>query len=109
MRTTGLLVFGVTPPASVRGDEAFFEFYESLAARLRTIGGVDAVTFMSNRIGSGWSNNDVARVDGKRALEGRSAPLRWNTVGSQYFHVLGVPMLLGRDFTDADDGPRRRS
>ncbi len=58
---------------------------------------------MSNRIGSGWSNNDAARVDGKPALEGRSAPLRWNTVGPQYFHVLGVPMLLGRDFTDADD------
>jgi predicted permease len=103
MRTSGLLVFGVTPPASVHGDEAFGFFYQSLSAKLRTIGGVEGVTLMSNRIGSGWSNNDVARIDGKPALEGRSAPLRWNTVGSQYFHVLRVPMLLGRDFTDADD------
>ncbi len=37
MRTSGLLVFGVTPPASVRGGESFFEFYQSLSARLRTI------------------------------------------------------------------------
>jgi predicted permease len=102
MRTTGLLVFGVTPPASVLGAEAYAEFYQSLAARLRTIGGVQGVTFMSNRIGSGWSNNDIATVDGKRP-DGRSAPLRWNSVGSHYFQVLGVPMLLGRDFTDADD------
>jgi predicted permease len=103
MRITGLLVFGVTPPASVHGDEAFGEFYQSLSAKLRTIGGVEGVTLMSNRIGSGWSNNDVATVDGKRPDDGRQAPLRWNAVGSQYFHVLGVPMLLGRDFTDADD------
>ena len=103
MRTTGLLVFGVTPPASVTGDAAFKEFYESLSAKLRTLGGVEAVTFMSNRIGSGWSNNDTAKVDGQPALKGQSAPVRWNSVGSQYFHVLGVPMLLGRDFSDADD------
>jgi predicted permease len=103
MRTTGLLVFGVTPPASVRGDEAVGEFYQSLSAKLRTIGGIEGVTLMANRIGSGWSNNDVARIDGKLALEGVSSPLRWNAVGSQYFHVLGVPLLLGRDLTDADD------
>jgi predicted permease len=58
---------------------------------------------MSNRIGSGWSNNDAATVDGKRPGDGSSAPMRWNSVGSHYFQVLGVPMLLGRDFTDADD------
>lgn len=103
MRTSGLLVFGVTPPASVQGIEGYSEFYQSLGDRLRTISGVQGVTFMSNRIGSGWSNNDVATVDGKRPADGRSAPLRWNSVGSHYFTVLGVTLLLGRDFTDADD------
>jgi predicted permease len=28
--------------------------------------------------------------------------MRWNAVGPDYFHVLGIPLLLGRDFTDAD-------
>ena len=28
--------------------------------------------------------------------------MRWNNVGADYFRVLGTPMLLGRDFTDAD-------
>jgi predicted permease len=30
------------------------------------------------------------------------ADMRWNGVGADFFHVLQVPMLLGRDFTDAD-------
>jgi predicted permease len=28
--------------------------------------------------------------------------MRWNIVGPDYFHTLGIPVLLGRDFNDAD-------
>jgi predicted permease len=28
--------------------------------------------------------------------------LRWNAVGSDFFHVMNIPVLLGRDFNDAD-------
>jgi predicted permease len=58
---------------------------------------------MSNRIGSGWSNNTGAVVDGKPPDVKGFAPMRWNAVGPDYFHVLGTPLLLGRDFTDADN------
>ncbi len=71
--------------------------------------GVEGVTLMSNRIGSGWSNNTDALVDGHSPLGGDAyAPMRWNRVGPDYFHVLGTPVVLGRDFTDADseDAPR---
>jgi predicted permease len=104
IRSAGLLVFGVTPPQSVRGDDATGRFYQSLVARLRTLPGVESVTLMSNRIGSGWSNNTGAVVDGAppQTASG-SAPMRWNAVGPDYFHVLGIPLLLGRDFKDSDD------
>ena len=98
----GLLIFGVAPPVSVRGDEATARFYQSLTTRLRTLPGVESVTLMSNRIGSGWSNNTGAIVDGKPPDEKGFAPMRWNAVGPDYFHVLGTPLLLGRDFTDGD-------
>jgi predicted permease len=103
-RASGLLVFGVTPPQTVRGDEAIARFYQSLLTRLRTLPGVDAATLMSNRIGSGWSNNTAAIVDGHPPDAQKYSPMRWNAVGPDYFHVLGTPLLLGRDFTEAD-GP----
>jgi predicted permease len=72
-----------------------------LLARIRSLPGVEAATVMGNRIGSGWSNNTTAVVDGRRPADGAS-PMRWNSVGAEYFRVLGTPMLLGRDFTEAD-------
>jgi predicted permease len=101
IETSGLLVFGLTPPQSVRGDAAVLRFYEALTARLRVLPGVESVTLMVNRIGSGWSNNTTAIVDGRRPAE-KSASMRWNMVGPDYFHVLRIPILAGREFTDAD-------
>jgi predicted permease len=101
LRTSGLFVFGVTPPASVRSNEAIVQFYQTLMTRLRGLPGVEAVTLMGNRIGSGWSNNTVATVDGQRPA-GSERRMRWNNVGPDYFRVLSTPLLLGRDFTEAD-------
>ena len=101
MRTSGLFVFGVSAPASMKSTEAVVQFYETLRARLRTLPGVEAVTLMGNRIGSGWSNNGIAIVDGARP-PGSEQRMRWNNVGPEYFSVLGTPMVLGRDFSDAD-------
>jgi predicted permease len=104
LRTSGLLVFGITPPQTVRGDEAVARFYQLLVSRLRAVPGVESATVMGNRIGSGWSNNAGAIVDGQKPDPQRFSPMRWNAVGPDYFHVLGTPLRLGRDFTDAD-GP----
>jgi predicted permease len=60
---------------------------------------------MDERIGSGWSsNNSVDKIDGKKPpnSEGENAMVRMNTVGPDFFHTLGVPVLAGRDFTNAD-------
>ena len=101
-RSSGLLVFGITPPASIGSRESAVQFYQSLLVRLRTIAGVESVTLMGNRLGSGWSNNTTAVVDGARPGGTASTSMRWNNVGPDYFRVLGTPLLLGRDFTEAD-------
>jgi predicted permease len=42
-------------------------------------------------------------VDGQAPLGANTfAPMRWNIVGSDYFHTLATPVVLGRDFNDAD-------
>ncbi len=103
LRTQGLLVFGVTPPQSLHNDAEVMRFYESLIERLRVVPGVESTTFVQVRPGTGGSNNTVVFVDGLQPHEKVIDSLvRWNSVGSDFFHVLGTPILLGRDFTDAD-------
>ncbi len=102
LQARGLLVFGVAPPATIRSDAEAVQFYTQVQTRLRTLPEVESATLMVNRLGSGWSNNTGVSVDGAVPTGKKFAAVRCNNVGSDFFHVLKVPLLLGRDFTDAD-------
>ena len=98
----GLVVFGVKPDApSLAQGRAF---YRELIASLRRLPGVESVTVMEDRIGSWGSDNSAMMVDGKLpdAVNGSARTVRSNVVGPEFFTTLGVPILSGRDFTDAD-------
>ena len=98
----GLVVFGVNPdvPSLPQGRA----FYRELIATLRSLPGVESVTVMEERIGSGWSDNSDMMIDGKlpEVANGSSRTVRSNVVGPDFFTTLGVPVLSGRDFTDSD-------
>jgi predicted permease len=102
LRVDGLLVFG-TDPFSVHSDEEKEHFYQNLLARLRETPGVESATLVSHRLGSGWGWNSVWTIDGVEpqgpfSEMGMSA----NHVGPDFCHTLGIPILRGRDVTDAD-------
>ncbi|HEX4232206.1 MAG TPA: ABC transporter permease [Bryobacteraceae bacterium] len=101
----GLVVFDVDP-LQVHSTAETRAFYQNLLNQLRVLPGVESVTIMENRLGSGWSNNRYATVDGKRpdVASGASTLVRSNSVGPDFFHTLGIPLLAGRQFTDADNG-----
>lgn len=101
IRTEGLLVFGVSPQ-HLQSHAETVRFYESLSSRLRELPGIESVTLMENRIGSGWSSNTNVFVDGKNPQEDRRSMVRWNSVGPDYFRTLGTPLLYGRDIRDSD-------
>jgi predicted permease len=100
MKTQGLLVFGITPQHTTNPAETF-QFYRNLLDRVRALPGVESASFLENRLGSGWSDNNSATVDGVDH-QFDEVPLRSNFVGPDLFHVLGVPVVLGRDISDAD-------
>jgi len=100
LRAQGLLVFGITPQKTSSTSQNLL-FYRTLLDRLRRLPGVESVTLAENRPGSGWSDNDSATIDGvKRSYS--EAPLRSNTIGPDFFHVMGVTVINGRDISDAD-------
>jgi predicted permease len=66
---------------------------------------VESVSMAANRPGSGWSNNNSGMlVDGHKpnGIEPEQAGFRGNVVGADYFRTMGVQVLQGRDFSDAD-------
>ena len=100
IRSQGLIVFGLTPQKTTDAKQTL-QFYRTLLDRLRTIPGVESVTYAENRIGSGWSDNNSAVIDGVKKSYSQ-APLRSNNVGPDFFHTLGVPVISGRDISDHD-------
>jgi predicted permease len=104
MQTDGLVVFGLNPQG-LHPEAKLVSFYQELERRLRVLPGVESVTVMQSRLGSWWSNNNNVMVDGKDpdAATGKPTLVRSNDIGPGFFHTLGVPVLLGREFTDADN------
>jgi len=102
LNTSGLLVFGLNPQQQVNSDAQTVQFYRGLLDRLRVLPGVESATVMRERLGAGWSSNTTAYVDGQKPKVSGWASMRWNGVGSDFFHTLRVPILLGRDINDGD-------
>jgi predicted permease len=102
MDVNGLVVFGIKPNTQTLAETN--AFYRELLTRLRELPGVQGTTIMQERLGSGWSANNNMKVDGRlpEVRNGESRTVRSNVVGPDFFHTLGVPVLMGRDFTSSD-------
>ncbi len=103
MKTEGLVVFGVTPQRAHTAEEAL-AFFRNLLDRIRALPGVQGVTMMDHRLGSGWGSRHGEVLDGANLKDqfGSGGIITSNDMGPDCFHVLGVPILQGRDISDAD-------
>src|SRR5579872_214384 len=72
-------------------------YYRDLIERLARVHGVDAIAVVNNLPLSGV-NTTVAVP----ALDGQPTLTMTRTISSQYFSAMGIPLLEGRTFTDAD-------
>lgn len=108
LQTKGLVVFGVTPPQAVKNDAEAVQFFRTILGRLRALPEVESATVMQSRLGAGVSSNTGVYVDGVVPNGKRIAMIRWNAVGPDFLHVLRIPILQGRDITDADSATSPR-
>jgi putative ABC transport system permease protein len=83
--------------------EKFCAFYKELLERIRAMPGVDAAGAASNLPLGGDSWEDSLTVEGYPALSVGQAPMiNFNVITPNYFRAMGIPLLIGRDFNDAD-------
>ena len=77
----------------------------NITTRLHQLAGVDYVSHASS-VPLGYFNNGGDRmiIDGAPApLKPSDADASYNIVSPEYFNVMGIDLLGGRDFTDADN------
>lgn len=92
------------PPRTRYADqEQRGQYYESVLERLRAVPGVDGATTV-NMLPMTNNNSGVPYlVEGQDIPDGSvSQVVNFRTVTADYFETMGIPMLQGRSFTDAD-------
>ena len=104
--TTHVLAINLPVMAYGRTPEQISEFYREVQRKVGTLPGVEHV---ASGFGVPWRDaealniNFMFEVEGARRQNGDADPrARFRSITPGYFDTLGVPVLEGRDFRDAD-------
>ncbi len=74
-----------------------------LLDRVRAIPGVTAATFSENGLFSGTESGASVTIEGFTPASRADGVVRFDQVGPGYFTNVGIPLLLGRDFSASDN------
>lgn len=98
-----VVTFGVSPSRSGYDTARTSALYARIEEELAAIPGVSGVTSSAIPILSGSNWGQGVSVEGFKKDPDTDAGSRFSAVGPNYFHVLGVPLLAGRDFAAGDN------
>ena len=92
------------PEARYSHDEKTVQFFQRTVDQVRALPGVISASGISHLPFNGMHPGTLIQISGEppaRPGEEKSASVR--TVLPEYFRTLGIPLLAGRDFTEADN------
>ena len=101
-----LITFQLAPPvAKYPVTTTAPQFYRALMTSLRTMPGArGAVASSGIPFGLGNYTRHPMFTNGQSVLPAATlVPIDWRIVSPGYFKTMNIPLLRGRDFTDADD------
>jgi len=97
-----VLFASVNPALNGYSPERTMSFYDELLSRTRALPGVASASLASDTpISGGWDQLSLV-IEGYNPREGERTSSDVTVVSSDYFKVLGIPLLNGRDFNDQD-------
>jgi predicted permease len=97
-----VVTFGLSPDLNGYSFDRTRLFFQRLEDELRAAPGVTAVTLSNVPILAGRNRQRDVAVQGFEAGPDTDSNARYNRVGPGYFSALGIPLIAGREFTDAD-------
>ena len=96
------LLFETDPSLAGYDEPRGRAIYQALLTRLRSLPGVEAASFASMVPFGAFSEGRTVRPVGPAGVDGQSRGASYTIVGGDYFRSLGLSMLRGREFTDAE-------
>ncbi len=103
MNTDHVVTFSISPVLNGYEDARAQGLFQQVQDQLAAIPGVSSVTEAMVPVLSGSSWGTGVSVDGFQGGPDVDTNARYNEVGAHYFSTLGIPLLAGRGFTQADD------
>jgi putative ABC transport system permease protein len=102
-RTDHLITMRVNLPPTYSADAQMLQFYKNLPQQLQSLPGISAASVVSDLpIAPGESNGDIT-LEGRPAAPGANGAASFRRALPNYFQMMGIPLLRGREFTDRDD------
>jgi putative ABC transport system permease protein len=90
------------PPSRYANESEQIAFFQQLTDRISTVPGVEAAAgVVTLPLTAGFESTDVF-FDGQAAADGTRPSADYNTITPDYFKVLRIPLLKGRQFTTQD-------
>jgi putative ABC transport system permease protein len=103
LSVANVLTFDLSaPPGVAKGRDTVVEFFRTVRGQVAAIPGVLGVGFASRLPLSGADHSNGFKLEGEAADPGRERSAQDRAVSPGYFRALGIPVLRGREFTDAD-------
>jgi putative ABC transport system permease protein len=100
-----LLVLSVSLPDSKYEDaEKVARFFRDLPDQIQALPGVESTTAVSRPPISGGDANGDLTIDGSPFAPGEAPPVSFRRILPNYFRVMGISVLRGREFDDHDAG-----
>ncbi|PYQ20371.1 MAG: hypothetical protein DMF81_18815 [Acidobacteria bacterium] len=97
-----LLAFAVDPALSGYGLERRQALFKQIREEIGSEPGVRSVSMADVALMTNSDESHTVSVEGYEPKEGENMNPDFNGVGPEFFATLGIPLLAGRDFTDAD-------
>lgn len=99
-----LVTFTLSLPSARYEGSRVVTFYQELPERLHAIPGVSAVSAVSSLPISGGDGVGGLTIEGRDLPQGDETNASFRRILPNYFQIIGVPLLRGREFTAQDQG-----
>jgi predicted permease len=90
------------PRATYKTEAVAAQFYDRLTAGLASMPGVESAGIGSDLPWTGYDDNAGFTIEGKQPAPHEEFHGRYHAASQNYFRALGIPLLRGRFFTEAD-------